>query len=416
MTKFKEIAKCAFFERSGAIAIFLSITSVVIFGVVSPAHAQQTDADFSAYCRANYSNSSYRSFVQSWGTEHACVQGGTRQGIDLAEACFITTGNRNYEISGIRVFCEGSSADAPAMNLNDIGSPNLNQYCVDNFPNSSYERRAEASGYEHYCRRPGVTGGFTLQPINLFQACQVEFGTQEFRKDGVQIFCVSESNASTTPDSGGSGGSGPARPVPFPLPNGGSGAVPPMPPLPLPTPVPAPAPENAPSPESSGDDPTNLACQTMGGEWRGGTLDMVDGFIAEMDEALQQRLSSCDFNADMRDFCRKQVITEQVSAAYFQTLMIYQCHLSFFQYPEGKSGEDIKMAVSEACAIEPTLNELLEKGNSTGFIMPPLHYMVLNEPDMDAICDCDPEIPDFAARVREMAQQSEKRLIEEFAE
>jgi len=334
-----------------------------IVGIVGPAYAQQTDADFGAYCRANYSYSSYQSFAQSWGTEHACVQSGTRQGIDLAEACFVTTGSRNYEISGMRVLCDGSSGVAPAVDSNDIGSPDLAQYCVDNFPNSSYERRTEASGYEHYCRRPGATGGFSLQLIDLFKACQDEFGTQEFRKDGVQVFCISNGSEGVNGGSGGSGGGGPTSPIPFPLPNGGAGPVPPMPPFP----VPVPAPDSASPAELSDDDLTSLACQTLGGEWRSGTLDMVDGFVAEMDEALQERLPGCDLIADMSEICRNQVITEQVSNAYFQTLMVFQCHLSFILEPKRKPVDDMKSAVSEACAIEPTLNELLEKGNSAGF-------------------------------------------------
>lgn len=45
-----------------------------------------------------------------------------------------------------------------------------------------------------------------------------------------------------------------------------------------------------------------------------------------------------------------------------------------------------------------------------------MHYLIMSKPDIDAICDCDPEIPDFAARVREMAEEAEEQLIEEFAE
>ncbi|OOZ29286.1 hypothetical protein BOW34_12755 [Solemya velum gill symbiont] len=143
---------------------------------INSARAAQTDADFNAYCRSKFPNSSYQKLLQSWGTEHACVQGGTRQGIDFAEACRMTTGSRNYQVSGMRVLCEGSVENVESSQPKVIGEPDFNQYCRNNFPNSVYEKRVESYGVAHYCRRPGITG-FTLQNIDLSRACRESLGT-----------------------------------------------------------------------------------------------------------------------------------------------------------------------------------------------------------------------------------------------
>ena len=135
---------------------------------------------------------------------------------------------------------------------------------------------------------------------------------------------------------------------------------------------------------------------------------MVDAIQAE----VSQNISGCQGDANLcRDFWGGMTFQ-----GYMQTLTIFQCHLAFFQSPAGKSNEDINTAVKEACAIEPTLNEMLEQTNSYGSTLPALHYQLLNRPDMDAICDCEPDIPDFAALVAELQQQARDDLVAEFSQ
>ena len=190
-----------------ALAVLL-ITALMVPGIISRAEAQQTDADFSAYCRANFNNGTYQRFAQSWSTEHACVQGGTRQGIDLAQACYLTTGNRNYEISGTRVLCQGSAGDAPVASANDLGEPDFSRYCRENFANSAYEQRAASNGINHYCRRPGATGGFTLQPVDLAAACRSSQATSSYRIDGARVFCTMENVTGGNAGNAGAGAGG----------------------------------------------------------------------------------------------------------------------------------------------------------------------------------------------------------------
>ena len=85
---------------------FAGLLVAVLFGCTEPALAQ-TDADFQAYCRATYPNSTYQSRSQNWGVEHYCNQGGTLQGIDLGAACEMTTGSRDFQKSGARILCAG---------------------------------------------------------------------------------------------------------------------------------------------------------------------------------------------------------------------------------------------------------------------------------------------------------------------
>jgi len=394
---------------------FLIITSIVMTFVGSGiGYAQQSDADFSAYCRANFANSAYQKFSQSWGTEHACVQGGTRQGIDFGAACLLTTGSREHVVSGTRVLCAGEPGDAPATNANDLGALNLTQYCVDNFPNSAYERRSEPTGYEHYCRRPGLNGGFTLQPIDLYNACRAEFGSQNFRKDGVQVLCTKESAppAGGGAGAGGAGGAGDGPPPdlpPFPLPNDGPGPFQPAPP-PGPTPQPdsEPAPNETPDEAPSTENLESQACMTIGGAWHGGTLPLVN--------ALVENKNQSGLKCTIGPAC-PEVNIQNAIQTYIETAMIWQCHIVFVMFPEGKSGEDLKTATEEACAIEPTLDSLVEQvislGGSMGY---PLHKSILESQGLTNFCDCDPEVEDFAALVRELQEDAEQELIEEFAE
>lgn len=393
----------AVLRRTGVIVLAL-----VAMALVGPsiALAQQTDADFSAYCRANFSNSTYQSFAQSWGTEHACVQGGTRQGIDFSAACLITTGSREHVVSGARVLCAGDPGDAPAANANDLGALDLVQYCVENFPNSAYERRSEATGFEHYCRRPGLNGGFTLQPVDLFSACRAAFGSQSFRKDGVQVFCTQDSASGTSGGTGGAGGAGGGSPdqPPFPLPNEGPGPFPPAPPQPFPAPNPDDDPLDAPAPEN----PESQACMFIGGAWHSGTLPIVDDLIEDMGQSL----AKCTAGPLCPAF-RVQVAVE----TYIQTTMVWQCHLFFIKAPEGKSSDNLKTAAEEACAIEPTLDLLAEQVNALGGSMSfPFHKMILDTQGLSSLCDCDLEVDDFAAMVRELQEDAENELKEEFAE
>ncbi len=335
--------------------------------------AQQTDADFSAYCRANYSNSSYQRFSHSWGTEHACVQGGTRQGIDLAAACFIITGKRKHEISGTRVLCSGSPKHAPAENANDLGSPNLIRYCNDHFPNSSYERRFEPGGAAHYCRRPGATGGFTLQPIDLLQACKKGFNTQEFRKAGAQIICtkpktkpVNRLPATNTSNTG-------VKPVARPLPPPTKIDPPaPFPKLPfkIPTsgqpPAGSPAENNTPfmPPSSVQNNRAMSACSVLGGKWRSGTLPLVQSYLKARDDEITARLSTCNNAVDPE--CKSRVMIETGITAYFKIIMIWQCHIFMLNSSGGYTTEEIQVARKESCEIGKSLARLSKETDAHG--------------------------------------------------
>ena len=180
-------SNCALPVRFASLAVLVTVSSVTTDQALA-----QTDADFSAYCRKNFPNSAYQRIPQSWGTEHACNQGGTRQRIDLDEACRLTTGNREHKEMGTRVICQGSAGGAAADNAQDAGPLDLVAYCRQTFPNSMYEHRSGPTGVEHYCRQTGTTGGFTLQKADLAAACRSQQDTDSFRKSGVQVICVNE--------------------------------------------------------------------------------------------------------------------------------------------------------------------------------------------------------------------------------
>lgn len=170
--------------------------TVVLTLVSSAAQAQtQVDADLQRYCREKFPNSIYEKRAENWGVEHYCNQGGTRQGIDYAEACRMTTGSPAFRRDGDRVYCLGHKTSKPAANA--AGEVDLARYCRKAFPNSTYEWRAENWGVTHYCRRPGATGGFTLQQIDLAKACRELRGSSEYQKVGHRIFCGSAADTAS---------------------------------------------------------------------------------------------------------------------------------------------------------------------------------------------------------------------------
>lgn len=388
------------------------LAALFIFLVVpEKSSAQQTDADFNAYCRAKFANSTYQKIPQSWGTEHACVQGGTRQGIDLAEACFLTTGNRQFEISGARVLCSGSPDGAPDPTANDLGEPDFARYCREEFAGSVYEKRAEPWGTAHYCRRPGSTGGFTLQTINLAAACRMAWGSEAFRVDGARVFCV-QGGGRTANAPGAVNPDGSNRPENPDLPPDLPSVPPPNVPFPGPT-VPGPAfpgpTAEAPAPPNRPNDAiVEQACLAMPGRvWTSGTLALVDDIRLNMNRELNK---PCVGPAELCQGHSGEVATQ----GYFETLMIFQCHQAFIKYSEVTSLQDISLAVDEACKIEPILNEMISKAQSFGFPMPAQHYLMISEPEFHKICDCKTDATDFSALVEELMQQADKDLLKEF--
>ncbi|MDQ2091646.1 hypothetical protein [Marimonas arenosa] len=392
---------------------FPSLVAAALVFLIVPgqSQAQQTDADFNTYCRVTYSNSTYQKIPQSWGTEHACVQGGTRQGIDLGEACYLTTGSRQFEISGARVLCSGTPDTAPDPTANDLGEPDFARYCREEFAGSTYEKRAEPQGAAHYCRRPGSTGGFTLQPVSLASACRAAWGSAAYRAEGDRVFCVMESSSvETMPGVVIPGEPGrPANPdAPPDFPN-----IPPInPPFPgpsFPGPVPSgPAAEATPPPDGRDDAIVERACTaTPVGAWTSGTLPMVQEIQRNMERELGK---PCDGPAELCQGYYGGVATQH----YFETLMIFQCHQSFIKYSEESAIGDFALAIDEACTIEPILNEMIQRAQSFGFPMPAQHYLIINETEFHEICDCKTEPTDFKALAEELMRQADKDLLEEF--
>ncbi len=381
----------------------LSCVSIVFFTIVpftfiNNVHAEQTDADFNTYCHSKFPNSSYQKFPQSWGTEHACVHGGTRQGIDFSEACRITTGSRNYEISGMRVLCE-VSAEEEASQPKMIREPDFNQYCRNNFPNSIYEQRAEPHGVTHYCRRPGATGGYTLQHIDLSQACRESQRTGNYKIDGRRVSCLEEDGSETVvnqplgpippsapidrmpPMPGPVNGPLPFPfpfPFPFPQPSMGSGPIPPMP-MPFPAPQSVAPPEGYPSAPPENTDPETVACQRLGGKWRSGTVPMADQIKRE----AEQKATECTF----APMCPQHAF-EQTFQGYMHLITIWQCHLMFIEHPEGKEHDDIKTAIEEACEIEKRLDQMSENLMALGASMnSPVHNQLMTWLDEKSVCE-----------------------------
>jgi len=379
-----------------------------VYPCLATAQDQQTDADFSAYCRANYSNSAYQKFVQNWGTEHACVQGGTRQFIDFTAACRNTTGSSEYEILGDRVLCAGSHADKPPEDVADLGEPDLSTYCTDHFPGSSYKKRAEPTGYHHYCRRPGLLSGYMLQPINLQLACEADYGTREFRKSGAQLICTLEQPTADNDVEIPAAETVLPAPSTEPQPFDTTKVEPtPLPDAPLFEPNPDESPSAEPSRETTNADVATF-CQALGGAWRSATLEIVENIMSSSEQLTQMRLPSCETLPTGREHCRDQIMVEQSIQSYFQINSIYQCHFHFVQNQSGKTREDLRTAGAEGCAIQGTLDDLATRIDEvTGTMANPPHRALLGRDDTVDPCDICilPAAEDVIAMLEEILQR-----------
>ena len=170
-------------------AAFL-LASLLANGVflVSPA-AAQVDADLSKYCRTTFPGSA--PMIRSPGgvSAHFCNQGGTPQGVDLARACELTTGSRNFTMLGTRVLCDDGPGPSDVSGNEPLGADDFVVYCRTRFPNSIYQDVPGDAGSRHHCRRPGGSGGFSLQPIDLADACDVFASGSTYREEGGSVFC-----------------------------------------------------------------------------------------------------------------------------------------------------------------------------------------------------------------------------------
>ncbi len=170
----------------------------------------QIDADFSRYCRENFPGSQYEKTEVSSGIQHNCNNQGTRLGIDLSEACRLTTGSDDFRELGARVICSETAQDNEANNGEDSGPVDISSYCRENFPNSIPEEKPEPTGIRHYCRQPGATGGFALQAVDYRLACMQQKNTPNYIQAGRQILCAGAGIAGrpNNGDAGGGGGPG----------------------------------------------------------------------------------------------------------------------------------------------------------------------------------------------------------------
>lgn len=152
--------------------------------------AAETDADLSRYCRTTFPNSSPVTRAPSGAIAHYCNQGGTLQGVDLARACELTTGSRAYRQSGSRILCQDGPGAAAASD-EALTAGDFVRYCRAKIPNSSYQHVPGNLAGQHTCRQVGWPVGFTLQPIDLADACRELKGASGYREESGRVLCES---------------------------------------------------------------------------------------------------------------------------------------------------------------------------------------------------------------------------------
>lgn len=167
--------------RIGAIA-GAAIASIAAGGTAAVAQAK-VDADFAKYCRTRFPNST----PALRGIRRYCNQRGTLQGVDLGEACRLTTGSRRYERDGARVLCLRPARGGRPAGRRVAGEPDFRRYCRTKYPNSIYVPRS--GRVTHLCRQPGRVQGYVLHNIDLAAACRLTHGVGGYVRSGNRILC-----------------------------------------------------------------------------------------------------------------------------------------------------------------------------------------------------------------------------------
>ncbi|MCP5082219.1 MAG: hypothetical protein GY948_11035 [Alphaproteobacteria bacterium] len=339
----------------------------------SPLALAATDADFGAYCRATFSNSAYQKFAQNWGTEHVCVQGGTRQAIDYSAACQITTGSSDYEIDGARVLCSGSPTDPSKMTENDLGNPDYAALCKKHFQNSVYERHPESAGTMHKCRQPGATGGFTFQNVDARLACQFTHATETYRMLDGQIICLKSDSKQAANADTNNGEQRKAEPLPTPSPSN-----------PPKTPNPDPNVSNeetlsttskAANTKQEAEKAIKAACQNpdidkrliglssrdfafspkpilLGGDWKVATAETVAPFYQYYLKTMRERKNGKTWRFG-------QVSGVYKATAYWAIVGVLKCNMEVVRNAKYFNLAELNQAKSAACKIREILSQIL---------------------------------------------------------
>lgn len=360
----------------------LALIALGVLSLQSTPVLAVTDADFSAYCRANYSNSAYQRFAHSWGTEHACVRGGTRQGIDFAQACEMTTGNRSFEVSGTRILCEGDAAGAtseptnstPASEEEDqpVGQPDFARYCRTKYSNSMYLKRHQSWGTEHLCRQPGQTTGYVLHNIDLEEACRQSHNVSDYRINGPDVTCVKKAatDVAAKPDPG----PGPdPKPDPDPNPN----PDPKPNPNPDPNPEPDPNPDNAAATKDKAFAEVKAACQNpdnnrsfiglssknyafspkpiiLDGDWKRASVETVEPYFQHFLQTMRERKNGESWRFG-------QVSGVYKATAYWAVIGVLNCDMAVVRNGKYFSSDDFNTAKLAACGVRKILGQILNE-------------------------------------------------------
>ena len=159
-----------------------AVVSIAACGPPAAAQAK-VDADFAKYCRTHFPNS----LPTRRGNRRYCNQRGTLQGVDLGEACRLTTGSRRYERDGARILCLRPARGGGTAGRRTVGEPDFRRYCRTRYPNSTYVRRA--GRVTHLCRQPGRVQGYVMHNIDLAAACRQSHGVSGYVRSGNRILC-----------------------------------------------------------------------------------------------------------------------------------------------------------------------------------------------------------------------------------
>jgi len=105
-------------------------------------------------------------------------------------------------------------------------------------------------------------------------------------------------------------------------------------------------------------------CHTLGGQWRSGTIPLVQSYLKTHEDILATRLPSCN---DARDpYCESRTRVETGVSTYFKTIMIWQCHVFMLNNSDPYTKEEIEAARKEACTIGKILTKLSKETDTHG--------------------------------------------------
>ena len=114
---------------------------------------------------------------------------------------------------------------------------------------------------------------------------------------------------------------------------------------------------------------------------------MVEKIVSDMQGTTANREANCISAQGWEERCRTGARVEQSVVAYFNTIMIWQCHLAVVRFAEMFEPEEVRTARQEGCIIQRTLDDIRDVTHrEAGTMQTSPHQGMLEAAGINSLC------------------------------